>query len=741
MATELETAKQRLSTFEARHCPEGLLLRYAHNRVTYFWLRLTFNLAALPVFFFTEHPLLGWLAIALASLGEATECGYLKSLPKQLEKGVSTRRLYRRSTGAAFAHTIALSAIVLLPVAVEASFATLMFSLSYLVAVGINAAFSIGLHKAATYTRLIIISLLVIDLFAIHIYLFDITPTEFWFSLLAVTLSAFTVYSFLSQMRRTFGHTTATNREILQQNYNYALAHQELREREAEVRQLALVAKHANDSIFISNPDRQIVWLNDAFTKLTGYSREEALGQHPAALLNGTESNLEASAAIGNAVAAGNPLRTEVFFQKKTGDYAWVETNQVPVLGEDGTVEMVIAIERDITDAKNHAAELASAKLAAEEGERAKTQFLATMSHEIRTPMNGIIGMADLLAESTMAREHRSYVDTIRTSAEALLRIINDILDYSKLDAGKTGLAPSEFNLLNCVQEALNILQPKALEKGIFVDLTCTTPVPDLLFGDAGRIRQILINIVGNAIKFTQNGGVTLQLSCHERDNNVDVTLTVKDSGIGIAPEQFSQIFEQFNQAENDISRKFGGTGLGLTISRSLAREMGGDVSVTSEPDHGSTFTITLSLAPASRPKPRADTPSQTAAPTVTKPLKLPGIKALVAEDNATNQLLMKSYLKDSEMEVLYARNGHEAVKLAKRHTPRVIFMDISMPGMDGIEATRIIRKADITQPTIIALTANAFASDKAACLNAGMDGFLTKPLKRSDLISWLSQL
>ena len=247
-----------------------------------------------------------------------------------------------------------------------------------------------------------------------------------------------------------------------------------------------------------------------------------------------------------------------------------------------------------------------------------------------------------------------------------------------------------------------------------------------------------MINIVGNAIKFTKHGGVTIDLSCYDNSEGSLVTLDVSDTGIGIAEDRVEQIFDQFSQANGEITRQYGGTGLGLTISRILAHEMGGDISIRSTLGTGSTFTISLQL---DHTLDALEAAAEEALATAAE-IKLPGVKALVAEDNLTNQLLIKKYLKDTEMEIIYARNGREAVRLTLYHQPQVIFMDMSMPEMDGISATRKIRSEKaLAQPKIVALTANVYASDKAACLAAGMDGFLSKPLKRSELLGWLGQL
>ena len=275
---------------------------------------------------------------------------------------------------------------------------------------------------------------------------------------------------------------------------------------------------------------------------------------------------------------------------------------------------------------------------------------------------------------------------------------------------------------------------PLARSKGLYVDVVAETPLPDRVRGDDGRLRQILINIVGNAIKFTAEGGVTVTIASHADDTGHRLSFAVQDTGIGIAPDRLDHVFEEFEQSDTATTRQFGGTGLGLSISRLLAREMGGDVTVASVPGQGSCFTLTVlfgRVVGKERPPP----PLLAHAPGA-----LSGRTVLVAEDNKTNQLLLRKYLKGQKLTLHFAENGQQAVDMVAALDPDIVLMDMAMPVMDGLAATRAIRKTRADRPQIIALTANAFASDKATCLGAGMNGFLTKPLRKDDLLRMLAQ-
>lgn len=522
----------------------------------------------------------------------------------------------------------------------------------------------------------------------------------------------------------------ACHLSAIRQGVIRVLSHREheLKSKQAELKRLSTVAQNASDSIVLTSPDTRIIWVNDAFTRMTGYSAQEALGHTPGELLNGPETDPDVIKTIINHKSRGESLRTEILNYTKSGEKIWVDTRTVPVLDDDGRVTMVIGIERDVTQAKLHEMELAEAKRVAEQSERVKSEFLANMSHEIRTPMNGIMGMADLLSESALCDEDQQCVDTIRSSSEALLKIINDILDLSRLEAGKLSMSEVDFDLRPCIDGVVEVLRPTASVKGFPINVVYGADLPTSVCADDGRLRQILLNLTGNAVKFTAKGHVCLHVNRSDDDPN-RLLITVEDTGIGLDEDEIKQVFDRFSQADAAITRAYGGTGLGLTISRRLAEQMGGGISLKSEKGVGSHFTVEIQTKPSEGPIGKHVLERQFDLSA------LRGRRVLIAEDNRTNRLLLRKYLADLAIELIEAEDGQLATSLCAETHPDIILMDMSMPKMDGISATKAIRNMPIPQPLIIALTANAFQSDQDACLKAGMDAFLSKPIKKMDLL------
>ncbi|MCG6558533.1 ATP-binding protein [Ruegeria sp. 1NDH52C] len=716
-----------LSDYERRYSRRGLLIRYARGRVKNFASRQIMTFAGGFVLAMTEGLRTASLAVIVALLGEVIDCLYLNRLPERLRNGYGYRRLLIGSTLTAFVQALTISYCVWLAWTGARSGVSPLFIGSFLAGAAINAGLVLPFHRPAAVARLAVYAGITQYLFLIEAIKPGRAGDALFLNAAGAVMLAFMVGLFLNFVNWGFRQHRRTTLDLIEQG-------RDLVRHQKEAQLLSLVAKNANDSVILADADGRIVWTNETFTRITGYSVDEAKGFYPGDLLNGEKTDLEVSNAIAEAVEAGRPFRTEILNVSKDGREIWMETNLVPVLDKNGRVEVTVAIERDVTAAKAQAEELAAARIAAEEGARAKAEFLATMSHEIRTPMNGVVGMAELLSDTELSEEQRQYVSTIRSSSTALLAIINDVLELSRLDARKMELHPVNFDPKACLEETLRLLQPQARAKGLKLALETETDVPPLVHGDDGRLRQVLINLLGNAIKFTERGGVTLRVRADAQEPGHLFVIVVEDSGIGIAADKIERVFERFSQADTDTTRLYGGTGLGLTISRELVVLMGGRITVESTLGQGSCFTLRLPLGPPGDPGADADT--QTLSPDELDRLR--GLSVLVADDNRVNRLLMGKFLADLPIRLDFAHDGQQAVAMATRQEPDIVFMDMSMPVMSGIEATSQIRASKGAQPLIVALTANTFDSDRAACLAAGMDDFLSKPVGRADLFRCL---
>ncbi|SMP07863.1 hybrid sensor histidine kinase/response regulator [Shimia sagamensis] len=730
MAAEIHELNRALEAFDQRNTPEGLLLRYARGRLRHFFARQSLSLFGALILAFTVSPLIGLAALSVSLFGELLDTYVLRRVKKQLQRGVSVKQVQYKTTVTAFAQAFGLSAFVAILWLAIPREAALLLCLAYLAAGAVNAVMALPFHRRAAVARLLVYGSTVVGLFIADFFVLHYQREQFFYNVAATLMVAYTMLPFVSYVTTGRLRDLRQQRRQIEQGLELAKANASLQERQREGRRLSSIAENAVDSIMMLDAQANTLWVNPAFTRKTGYKLSEVVGKHPTQYLHGLRSDPATLRRFTQAIKDGVAAHGENVNYTKIGAAFWVETNLSPVFDDRGNLEMVVCVDRDITLKKQREAELAEAKRAAEMGERAKTAFLATMSHEIRTPMNGIIGMSDLLSDAKLSSEEALYVQTIRHSSEALLTIINDILDFSKLQDGHLKISSIAFELQPCLDEVVNLMRPQAAAKGIPLIIETADNLPRTVWGDDGRLRQILVNVIGNAIKFTETGNVTVQVGTVKEGPDHGLEISVTDTGIGIAPDRIEHVFDQFAQADAATTRRFGGTGLGLAISRQLARMMGGDVIATSAVNVGSCFVIQVDFPSVNLPAKRVTDPDVMPDPTV-----FDGKTVLLAEDNRTNRFLVQKLLKDLPLTLVTAVNGKEAVEMVKEYQPEIVLMDMSMPVMDGLDATRFIRHQMSNQPHIIALTANAYRSDRQACLEAGMNGFLPKPVRRAELL------
>ncbi|MBT0957372.1 response regulator [Alphaproteobacteria bacterium KMM 3653] len=725
-ATDIEAEIARL---KQRDSPEGRLSRYANGRVHYFVSRQILTLVGAAMLAIAAGPVTGLLALGIALLGEGVDCLFLRGLPARLQRGASLRRQRRiaKVTGAFQALTIA--TCILLTWSTAAPGNATFFFYAFLTGAALNGGLTMSYQRALGMIKLTVYAVTGLAILCLDLITSPALQPRHGYDAIGLLMMSYMTYSFVDFVNRSHRKARSQQGDLLSEQRRLNQVSLRLAEAQREAQTLSLVALHAHDNVILTKLDGTITWVNAAFTATTGYTAQEAMGQTLPGLLNGPETCVETGLELRDAALAGRAHRATILNYAKDGRKIWVETYLVPVPVTEGEEPVVISIERDVTKDYLNAKELKQASEKAEAASVAKSEFLATMSHEIRTPMNGVIGMADLLHDTELNPEQQHYCDTIRTSAAGLLTIINDILDFSRLDAGQMELSNTPFDLPACLTSATEILRPQAQAKSLALTLNLAPDLPQWTLGDDGRLRQILVNLLGNAVKFTTQGEVTVTASfAPEPKGAGTLTIAVADTGIGISPEAATRVFNQFEQADGAITRRFGGTGLGLAISRRLARAMGGDITLRSQPEKGSCFTLTTRLTPTKAPARAAQSPANGLHIT-------PGLRVLVAEDNRTNQMLIKGLLKDQPVSLSFVENGEDAVVQTALTGPDLVFMDISMPKMDGLQATRAIRAHNLPQPVIVALTANAFAADKAACLDAGMDDFLSKPVRKPELL------
>lgn len=488
-----------------------------------------------------------------------------------------------------------------------------------------------------------------------------------------------------------------------------------------------------DESSLVSITDNKgvINYANDIFCKKSKYSREELIG-NTHRIINSDYHSSDFFIDLWHTISKGKVWRGEVRNKAKDGSFYWVDSTVVPFLDEQGKPYQYVSVRFDITDKKLSEEDLIKARDAANSANQAKSEFLANMSHEIRTPMNAVIGFSELLSKTVKDEKQRSQADSIRSSGKNLLKIINDILDLSKIEAGKIDIIPVPVNLYSLTREIKNLFALTVNEKKIDFFIEYESKIPKLLLLDEVRLRQILFNLIGNAIKFTDNGHVILTVDAHRNTklkDRYDLILHVEDTGIGIPIDQQKLIFEPFTQQAGQ-SAKYGGTGLGLAITKKLIEKMGGTIHLESEVNKGSDITIVIPNISISETEPVEILFETTI-------IKFNKAKILIVDDNELNRNLIKDILEHSQLDIFEAENGEKAVQSATKNLPDLILMDLRMPVMDGYKATEILKQTKSTESIpVIAISASSKSIITADRKKEIFNDFIMKPLDASDLLN-----
>ena len=500
------------------------------------------------------------------------------------------------------------------------------------------------------------------------------------------------------------------------------------------------------EGLLVTDRKGRVVLANEAFGRWVGKDPEKLMGQDAGKfswIVNSTgdsDKRFPWTRAIEDA-----SVQPQIYLRltDKDNRELTLVANSSPVLGQDGKYRGVLTSFEDITELQQHKVELSEARDSADAANRAKSDFLARMSHEIRTPMNAILGFTEILQRGMANDENQrqDYLQTIQNSGEHLLTLINDILDLSKIESGKMDLELARYSLQEIIGQALSIFQLKAQEKGLELSFEAKTWLPETILADSVRLRQIIINLVGNAIKFTEKGSVQIATRIIDGQHPL-LAIDIIDTGIGVSAEGLARIFDPFSQEDTSITRRFGGTGLGLSICRYLAEQMGGSVSATSVQGEGSVFTLTIDPGPLDqipRLEPQAILASRRTTSVNVDAIQLRDCHILVVDDGAANRQLVTVYLERAGARISTAENGQEALSQVTKGHFDLVLMDVHMPVMDGMEAARQMRANGITIP-IIALTGNVMQDDADSCRAAGYSGFLTKPIKMQLLLETVAE-
>lgn len=548
----------------------------------------------------------------------------------------------------------------------------------------------------------------------------------------------------LSQIQKHKGKLIEIN-ESLEEKVNERTAEltREVAERKQAQEKLQVFQRFVQEAaqgVGWADIEGNIIFINPALCTMFGEDCPEDTYGKPVAMYYDEQTKQRLTDEIFPEVLTNGQWIGELDIIRKGGQVVPTLNNLFPISDSEGKPVRIANILTDITERKQAEEALVLAKENAESANVAKSQFLANMSHEIRTPMNGILGFSDLLSDEHLTETQKEYVEVICHSGQNLLALIDDILDFSKIEAGQLNTEKIECSLAGVLNSAGSLMRPRATEKGIEFEIIEGDSLPAKIHSDPTRLQQCLINLIGNAIKFTEEGHVHVNVSVEELDAQPYIRFDIEDTGIGIAKDKQAKIFESFTQADGDTTRKYGGTGLGLTITKQLTELMGGNLRLLSEEGIGTTFTLLIPAGVDITDKAIMDRLAiDTEFSEPQKDIRMFSGNVLVAEDDATNQMLIKILLEQLGLEVTVVENGNEVLENMASNQFDMVLMDMQMPYLNGYKATKVLRDKGTKTP-IIALTANAMKGDKEKCINCGCDEYLKKPIDRDELIKMLDK-
>jgi len=494
----------------------------------------------------------------------------------------------------------------------------------------------------------------------------------------------------------------------------------------------ARIVQATSSMLVVTDTHGRVRWSNSRYHAFTGQPESELLGRDVRELLCDASDECDR---LASALTDGVPARMDLQLRGRDDGLAWMSVTVSPEVGEDGMLRAFVFVLEDATERHEAQVMQERARHAAEESARAKSSFLATMSHEIRTPLNAVLGLTDLLLQTELDADQRDYVGTAKQSGEHLLALLNDVLDFSAIEAGGMQYDTTPLSLRTLLESTVSMFSAETEQRGIDLVLDHDPGLPERVRGDSVRLRQVLVNLVGNAVKFTERGGVRVSTRVTERRPHAcTVEITVTDTGIGVPPWRIPQLFQSFVRGDATTTRRYGGTGLGLAICRGLVEGMGGSIDLQSEEGVGTTVSLRLDLAVV------PDEVSRRAR-TVDALPDFSHLRVLVAEDEPINQLVVTKMLGRLGLHPDVVVNGSEAVAAAGSTTYDVILMDVQMPVMDGVRAVQLIRELDLEHPPhVVALTANALSGDRQRFLDAGMDDYVSKPMTIDALVDALDR-